>query len=118
MTTAHSGTTIERQATATNVGVLLVNLGTPDTADTRGVRDYLREFLSDPRVIGTQSAGRHAIVYGATKRDDTNGKNSQAEQDLVESEPCVLSAAHKQQFPRARSRENTLPPTIHHGRQM
>src|SRR5580692_5029869 len=36
------------------VGVLLVNLGTPDTADTRGVRVYLREFLSDPRVIENQ----------------------------------------------------------------
>jgi ferrochelatase len=36
------------------VGVLLVNLGTPDTADTRGVRVYLKEFLSDPRVIENQ----------------------------------------------------------------
>src|ERR1700687_5544377 len=36
------------------LGVLLVNLGTPDTADTRGVRAYLREFLSDPRVIEDQ----------------------------------------------------------------
>src|SRR6202045_4464543 len=36
------------------VGVLLVNLGTPDTADTRGVRVYLKEFLSDPRVIEDQ----------------------------------------------------------------
>ena len=36
------------------VGVLLVNLGTPDTADTRGVRVYLREFLSDRRVIEKQ----------------------------------------------------------------
>jgi protoporphyrin/coproporphyrin ferrochelatase len=36
------------------VGVLLVNLGTPDTADARGVRVYLREFLSDPRVIENQ----------------------------------------------------------------
>src|ERR1700761_1296314 len=36
------------------IGVLLVNLGTPDTADTRGVRVYLREFLSDPRVIENQ----------------------------------------------------------------
>src|SRR6201991_1320809 len=35
-------------------GVLLVNLGTPDTADTRGVRVYLKEFLSDPRVIENQ----------------------------------------------------------------
>src|SRR5258707_513544 len=36
------------------IGVLLVNLGTPDSADTRGVRVYLREFLSDPRVIENQ----------------------------------------------------------------
>jgi protoporphyrin/coproporphyrin ferrochelatase len=36
------------------VGVLLVNLGTPDTADTEGVRVYLKEFLSDPRVIEKQ----------------------------------------------------------------
>jgi protoporphyrin/coproporphyrin ferrochelatase len=41
-------------ASAASVGVLLVNLGTPDTADTRGVRVYLREFLSDPRVIENQ----------------------------------------------------------------
>jgi protoporphyrin/coproporphyrin ferrochelatase len=39
---------------AERVGVLLVNLGTPDTADTRGVRVYLKEFLSDPRVIENQ----------------------------------------------------------------
>ena len=42
------------EARAERVGVLLVNLGTPDSADTRGVRVYLREFLSDPRVIENQ----------------------------------------------------------------
>jgi ferrochelatase len=36
------------------IGVLLVNLGTPDSADAGGVRVYLREFLSDPRVIEDQ----------------------------------------------------------------
>ena len=33
------------------VGVLLVNLGTPDTPDKAGIKKYLGEFLSDPRVI-------------------------------------------------------------------
>ncbi|MBU6458228.1 MAG: ferrochelatase [Bradyrhizobium sp.] len=47
-TTASAGTRPER------VGVLLVNLGTPDSADARGVRVYLKEFLSDPRVIEKQ----------------------------------------------------------------
>lgn len=33
------------------VGVLLVNLGTPDTPGKKDIRKYLGEFLSDPRVI-------------------------------------------------------------------
>jgi len=33
------------------LGVLLVNLGTPDAPTTAAVRRYLAEFLSDPRVI-------------------------------------------------------------------
>ncbi|MEJ2059937.1 MAG: ferrochelatase [Gammaproteobacteria bacterium] len=32
-------------------GVLLVNLGTPESPTPRAVRRYLREFLSDPRVV-------------------------------------------------------------------
>jgi protoporphyrin/coproporphyrin ferrochelatase len=36
------------------IGVLLVNLGTPDAADAAAVRRYLREFLSDSRVIENQ----------------------------------------------------------------
>lgn len=34
-----------------NVGVLLVNLGTPDALTVQSVRRYLREFLSDSRVV-------------------------------------------------------------------
>jgi len=33
------------------VGILLVNLGTPDTPTPAGLRPFLREFLSDPRVV-------------------------------------------------------------------
>lgn len=33
------------------IGVLLVNLGTPDAPTPAAVRRYLREFLSDPRVV-------------------------------------------------------------------
>ncbi len=35
------------------VGVLLMNLGTPDSPSVRDVRRYLKEFLSDPRVVNT-----------------------------------------------------------------
>lgn len=34
-----------------NIGVLLMNLGTPDAPETGAVRRYLREFLSDRRVV-------------------------------------------------------------------
>ena len=33
------------------LGVLLVNLGTPDAPTTGAVRRYLKEFLSDRRVV-------------------------------------------------------------------
>ncbi len=33
------------------IGVLIVNLGTPDEATPKAVKRYLAEFLSDPRVI-------------------------------------------------------------------
>lgn len=36
---------------STRTGVLLIQLGTPAAATVREVRRYLREFLSDPRVI-------------------------------------------------------------------
>jgi len=50
------------------VGVLLVNLGTPDTADARGVRVYLREFLSDPRVIEDQGLKWKLVLNGIILR--------------------------------------------------
>ena len=50
------------------VGVLLVNLGTPDTADARGVRVYLREFLSDPRVIENQGLLWKLVLNGVILR--------------------------------------------------
>ncbi len=50
------------------VGVLLVNLGTPDTADAAGVRVYLREFLSDPRVIEDQGLLWKLILNGIILR--------------------------------------------------
>lgn len=52
------------QAVPARVGVLLVNLGTPDTADAKGVRVYLREFLSDPRVIENQGLVWQVILNG------------------------------------------------------
>lgn len=38
-------------ATPAKIGILLVNLGTPDQPTSSAVRRYLRQFLSDPRVV-------------------------------------------------------------------
>jgi len=43
-------------------GILLVNLGTPDSPSVQDVRKYLREFLSDPRVIDTSATARWMLV--------------------------------------------------------
>ena len=50
------------------VGVLLVNLGTPDACDAQSVRVYLREFLSDRRVIEDQGLVWKAILNGIILR--------------------------------------------------
>lgn len=50
------------------IGVLLVNLGTPDATDVASMRRYLREFLSDPRVIEYPRALWLPILEGVILR--------------------------------------------------
>lgn len=59
------------------VGVLLANLGTPDGTDQKSMWRYLREFLSDPRVIELNKAIWYPILYGAvlTTRPKKSGAN-------------------------------------------
>lgn len=45
-------------------GILLVNLGTPDSTSVSDVRKYLREFLMDKRVIDIPFLGRWLLVNG------------------------------------------------------
>ena len=59
------------------VGVMLVNLGTPDGTDFKPMWRYLREFLSDPRVIELNRAIWYPILYGLvlTTRPKKSGAN-------------------------------------------
>lgn len=43
-------------------GVLLINLGTPDSPSVRDVRSYLSQFLNDPRVIDIGWLARKILV--------------------------------------------------------
>ena len=49
---------------ARRTGVLLVNLGTPDSPQTSDVRRYLNEFLTDGRVVDMPAAVRYPLFQG------------------------------------------------------
>ena len=55
---------MRRAARGGRIGVLIVNLGTPDAADAPAVRRYLREFLTDPRVIENQGLVWKFVLNG------------------------------------------------------
>ena len=59
------------------VGVLLVNLGTPEGTSFAPMWRYLREFLSDPRVIELPRLVWYPILYGLvlTTRPQKSGRN-------------------------------------------
>ena len=50
------------------IGVLLINLGTPDEPTPAAVRRYLREFLSDPRVVEIPRIAWWPILHGIILR--------------------------------------------------
>jgi ferrochelatase len=59
------------------IGVLLVNLGTPDATDAASVRRYLKEFLSDARVIEDQGPVWKFVLNAIilTRRPRAKGKD-------------------------------------------
>ncbi len=60
----YHGTETDISNSNTKTGVLLVNLGTPDRPVCPGLRDYLGEFLMDPRVIELPKLFRAILVKG------------------------------------------------------
>ncbi len=50
------------------VGVLLINLGTPDAPEPAAVRRYLAQFLTDPRVIEIPAWAWRPILHGIVLR--------------------------------------------------
>ncbi len=48
----------------THTGILLVNLGTPNAPTPKAVRTYLKEFLSDPRVVDLPRFIWLPLLYG------------------------------------------------------
>lgn len=53
-----------RHGTPSSTAILIINLGTPDEASAPALRRYLKEFLSDPRVVEIPKAIWWLILNG------------------------------------------------------
>lgn len=78
------------------VGVLLINLGTPEAPTVSAVRRYLAEFLSDPRVIEVPKAVWRPILHGIILRTRP-AKSAHAYSQVWTEEGSPLAAITRKQ---------------------
>jgi ferrochelatase len=84
------------QVATPRVGVLLINLGTPDAPEARAVRRYLAEFLSDPRVVEIPPIAWKPILHGIILRTRPR-KSAEAYNQVWTNEGSPLRViAHRQ----------------------
>lgn len=85
------------------VGVLLINLGTPDAAEASAVRRYLAEFLSDPRVVEIPRVIWKPILHGIILRTRPK-KSAHAYKQVWTNEGSPLASITKAQTSALRER--------------
>jgi ferrochelatase len=85
------------------IGVLLINLGTPDAPEVSAVRRYLAEFLSDPRVIEIPRAIWKPILHGIVLRTRP-AKSAHAYSQVWTEEGSPLAAITRRQSLRVQER--------------
>ena len=78
------------------IGVLLINLGTPDAPDAGAVRRYLAEFLSDRRVVEIPAIAWKPILHGIILRTRPR-KSAHAYQQVWTNEGSPLAAITRRQ---------------------
>jgi len=78
------------------IGVLLINLGTPDAPEAAAVRRYLAEFLSDPRVIEVPRIVWLPILHGIILRTRPK-KSAHAYKQVWTEEGSPLAAITRRQ---------------------
>ena len=94
---------------APRIGVLVVNLGTPDAPDAGSVRRYLAEFLSDRRVVEIPAWAWQPILHGIILRTRPK-KSAHAYAQVWSDEGSPLAAITARQ---ARALQARLGDTIH-----
>ncbi len=85
------------------IGVLLINLGTPDAPHAKAVRRYLAEFLSDPRVIEIPAIAWKPILHGIILRTRPR-KSAEAYNQIWTNEGSPLRAIAERQAHALRNR--------------
>jgi protoporphyrin/coproporphyrin ferrochelatase len=90
------------------VGVLLINLGTPDAPEPGAVRRYLAEFLADPRVVEIPQWLWRPILHGVILRTRPK-KSAHAYKQVWTEEGSPLAAITRRQ---AESLQQRLGPDI------
>ena len=85
------------------VGVLLINLGTPDAPEAAAVRRYLAEFLSDPRVIEIPRIAWKPILHGVILRTRPR-KSAEAYKQVWTNEGSPLASITRKQTQALRDR--------------
>jgi len=85
------------------VGLLLINLGTPDEPSAAAVRRYLAEFLSDPRVVEIPKLAWKPILHGIILRTRPR-KSAHAYQQVWTNEGSPLAAIARRQAHALRDR--------------
>jgi ferrochelatase len=78
------------------IGVLIINLGTPDAPEAAAVRKYLAEFLSDPRVIEIPRFAWLPILHGIILRTRPK-KSAHAYKQVWTEEGSPLAAITRRQ---------------------
>src|SRR4051794_1796593 len=91
------------QVPAPRVGVLLINLGTPDAPNAKAVRRYLAEFLSDKRVIEIPTIAWKPILHGIILRTRPH-KSAEAYSQVWTNEGSPLAVIARRQAHALKSR--------------
>ena len=90
------------------IGVLLINLGTPDAPHARAVRRYLAEFLSDSRVIEIPAIAWKPILHGIILRTRPR-RSAEAYNQVWTNEGSPLAVIARRQAQALRER---VPPGV------
>ena len=85
------------------IGVLIVNLGTPDGADAKSVKRYLGEFLSDKRVVEIPAIAWQPILRGIILNTRPK-KSAHAYQQVWTEDGSPLAAITKAQAEKMQAR--------------